>query len=42
MPHAGSWSRKVIQSLAARYEVDSINRIKPGIAEAARAVLRRT
>ena len=41
--NAARWqlSRKVIQSLAERYEVDSINRIKPGIAEATRAVLRR-
>ncbi|POP40892.1 hypothetical protein CHU32_02120 [Superficieibacter electus] len=31
----------VVSSLAASYEVDSINRIKPGIAEATRAVLRR-
>ncbi|MDF7681798.1 cysteine protease StiP family protein [Enterobacteriaceae bacterium ESL0689] len=34
-------SRKIIHSLAVRYDVDSINRIKPGIAEATRAVLRR-
>ncbi|MCZ8781120.1 cysteine protease StiP family protein [Escherichia albertii] len=34
-------SQNVIQSLAIRYGVDSINRIKPGIAEATRAILRR-
>ena len=34
-------SREVITRLAERYNVDSINRIKPGIAEATRAVLRR-
>lgn len=41
--NAGLWqkSREVIASLAERYSVDSINRIKPGIAEATRAVLRR-
>ncbi|MDP1109012.1 RNA-binding protein, partial [Klebsiella pneumoniae] len=32
---------KVIQSRDARYEVDSINRIKTGLAEATRAVLSR-
>jgi len=31
----------VVNTLASRYQVDSINRIKPGIAEATRAVLRR-
>ncbi|MDS7769110.1 cysteine protease StiP domain-containing protein, partial [Klebsiella michiganensis] len=41
--NAARWqlSRDVIGGLAERYEVDSINRIKPGIAEATRAVLRR-
>jgi len=34
-------SRKVIAHLAETFAVDSINRIKPGIAEATRAVLRR-
>ncbi|WP_456310852.1 cysteine protease StiP family protein [Serratia proteamaculans] len=34
-------SERVIAMLAARYQIDSINRIKPGIAEATRAVLRR-
>lgn len=34
-------SEAVIAMLAARYQVNSINRIKPGIAEATRAVLRR-
>ncbi|WP_312947124.1 cysteine protease StiP family protein [Superficieibacter sp.] len=34
-------SDRVISLLANRYQVDSINRIKPGIAEATRAVLRR-
>lgn len=34
-------SEKVITSLAEHYDVSSINRIKPGIAEATRAVLRR-
>lgn len=34
-------SRDVISNLANNYSVDSINRIKPGIAEATRAVLRR-
>ncbi|WP_208250777.1 cysteine protease StiP domain-containing protein (plasmid) [Rhizobium sp. T1473] len=32
---------KTIQQMAAQYEVDNPNRIKPGIAEATRAVLRR-
>ncbi|BDA58065.1 MULTISPECIES: cysteine protease StiP family protein [Klebsiella/Raoultella group] len=41
--NAARWklSRDVIGGLAVRYKVDSINRIKPGIAEATRAVLRR-
>ncbi|MEX9938352.1 RNA-binding protein, partial [Providencia rettgeri] len=41
--NAARWqlSRDVIGGLAEQYEVDSINRIKPGIAEATRAVLRR-
>ncbi len=41
--NTGLWqkSRDVIAFLADRYAVDSINRIKPGIAEATRAVLRR-
>lgn len=34
-------SEQVISSLAAEYDISSINRIKPGIAEATRAVLRR-
>ncbi|MFD1009392.1 cysteine protease StiP family protein [Oceanisphaera ostreae] len=34
-------SRAVIQHIVDHYQVDSINRIKPGIAEATRAVLRR-
>lgn len=34
-------SDRVVSLLASRYQVDSINRIKPGIAEATRAVLRR-
>ncbi len=41
--NTGMWqkSRDVISLLADSYAVDSINRIKPGIAEATRAVLRR-
>jgi len=41
--NSGLWqkSREVIAYLAEKYGVDSINRIKPGIAEATRAVLRR-
>lgn len=34
-------SERVIDALASRYQITSINRIKPGIAEATRAVLRR-
>ncbi|KHN49738.1 cysteine protease StiP family protein [Pectobacterium fontis] len=34
-------SERVIRTLAERYNIDSINRVKPGIAEATRAVLRR-
>lgn len=34
-------SRSVIARLAERYDVDNLNRLKPGIAEATRAVLRR-
>ncbi len=34
-------SEAVIKQLAQQYDIDSINRIKPGIAEATRAVLRR-
>lgn len=34
-------SLKVVEQLAAKYEIANINRIKPGIAEATRAVLRR-
>ncbi|MDG0801686.1 cysteine protease StiP family protein [Pectobacterium polaris] len=34
-------SERVIRTLAERYDINSINRIKPGIAEATRAVLRR-
>ncbi|CDH32269.1 cysteine protease StiP family protein [Xenorhabdus bovienii] len=34
-------SKTVISTLAETYRIDSINRIKPGIAEATRAVLRR-
>lgn len=40
-PRLWQLSREVITRLADRYAVDSINRIKPGIAEATRAVLRR-
>lgn len=40
-PRLWQLSREVITRLAERYAVDSINRIKPGIAEATRAVLRR-
>lgn len=41
--HKALWhkSREVIAFLANKFDVDSINRIKPGIAEATRAVLRR-
>lgn len=39
--HLWQKSRDVIAWLADKYAVDSINRIKPGIAEATRAVLRR-
>lgn len=39
--HLWQKSREVIDWLAESYAVDSINRIKPGIAEATRAVLRR-
>jgi len=39
--HLQSQSEQVISSLAEQYEISSINRIKPGIAEATRAVLRR-
>ncbi len=34
-------SKKVIGDLAEKYQIDNINRIKPGIAEATRAILRR-
>ncbi|MDX8000994.1 hypothetical protein FE394_17800 [Xenorhabdus sp. Reich] len=34
-------SKAVVSDLAEKYQIDSINRIKPGIAEATRAVLRR-
>lgn len=34
-------SERVVRNLAAKYQIASINRIKPGIAEATRAVLRR-
>lgn len=34
-------SEQVIESLASQYDIANINRIKPGIAEATRAVLRR-
>ncbi|WP_372426743.1 cysteine protease StiP family protein [Salinarimonas chemoclinalis] len=34
-------SRAVVSGVAARFDVDDLNRIKPGIAEATRAVLRR-
>lgn len=34
-------SEQVVRNLAEKYQVSSINRIKPGIAEATRAVLRR-
>ncbi|MEA9389601.1 cysteine protease StiP family protein [Acerihabitans sp. TG2] len=39
--HLKTQSERVISSLAAQYDIASINRIKPGIAEATRAVLRR-
>jgi len=39
--HLKTQSERVIASLAAEYDISSINRIKPGIAEATRAVLRR-
>ncbi|MEQ2026112.1 cysteine protease StiP family protein [Xenorhabdus szentirmaii] len=39
--HLLQLSKTVISALAEKYQVDSINRIKPGIAEATRAVLRR-
>lgn len=39
--HLRTKSHQVIQQLAKKFEIDSINRIKPGIAEATRAVLRR-
>lgn len=39
--HLKSLSEKIISSLAAEYTISSVNRIKPGIAEATRAVLRR-
>lgn len=39
--HLKMRSEQVISSLAAEYDISSINRIKPGIAEATRAVLRR-
>lgn len=32
---------KVVESLAARFDISNLNRVKPGIAEATRAVLRR-
>ncbi|MCK1792786.1 cysteine protease StiP family protein [Pseudomonas violetae] len=34
-------ARHVIESLAARFDITNLNRVKPGIAEATRAVLRR-
>ncbi|MGJ3262109.1 MAG: cysteine protease StiP domain-containing protein [Salinarimonas sp.] len=34
-------SRTAVEAVAARYAVDNLNRIKPGIAEATRALLRR-
>ncbi|MND11926.1 Cysteine protease StiP precursor [compost metagenome] len=40
-PHLISQCKKMVSDLMAEYEVDSSNRIKPGIAEATRAVLRR-
>lgn len=39
--HLKTLSEKVIAQLAEDYDISSINRIKPGIAEATRAVLRR-
>lgn len=39
--HLKKQSEQVIASLATEYDISSINRIKPGIAEATRAVLRR-
>lgn len=34
-------ARQVVESLAARFDITNLNRVKPGIAEATRAVLRR-
>lgn len=34
-------ARQVVESLAARFDITNLNRLKPGIAEATRAVLRR-
>jgi hypothetical protein len=34
-------ARHVVESLAARFDITNLNRVKPGIAEATRAVLRR-
>jgi hypothetical protein len=39
--HLLTLSRQVVSELALTYDIDRINRIKPGIAEATRAVLRR-
>ena len=39
--HLKAKSERVISSLSVKYNVSSINLIKPGIAEATRAVLRR-
>jgi len=39
--HLQARSQQIIASLAAQYHIANINRIKPGIAEATRAILRR-
>lgn len=39
--HLASTSKEVITNLAETYQINNLNRIKPGIAEATRAVLRR-
>lgn len=36
-----AYSKQIVNALATEYDITSINRIKPGIAEATRAVLRR-
>ncbi len=39
--HLATTSKAVIQALSEKYQISNLNRIKPGIAEATRAVLRR-